>query len=46
MAKKAVLVNQKLYDDYDINFDELREVYAEITDDNTILKQLKPIIID
>lgn len=37
MAKKAVLVSQKLYDDYDINFDELREVYAQITDDNTIL---------
>jgi hypothetical protein len=37
MAKKAVLVSQKLYDDYDIDFDELREVYAEITDDNTIL---------
>lgn len=37
MAKKAVLVNQELYNDYDINFDELREVYAQITDDNTIL---------
>ena len=37
MAKKAVLVNQKLYDDYNIDFDELREVYAQIADDNTIL---------
>ncbi len=37
MAKKAVLVNQKLYDDYNIDIDELREVYAQITDDNTIL---------
>lgn len=37
MGKKAVLVNQELYNDYDINFDDLREVYAEITDDNTIL---------
>lgn len=37
MAKKAVLVSQKLYDDCNIDFDELREVYAEITDDNTIL---------
>ena len=37
MAKKTVLVNQELYNDYDINLDDLREVYAEITDDNTIL---------
>lgn len=37
MAKKAVLVSQKLYDDCNIDFDELREVSAQITDDNTIL---------
>lgn len=37
MGKKTILVTQKLYDDYNIEFDELREVYAQITDDNTIL---------
>ena len=37
MGKKTILVSQKLYDDYNIDFDELREVYAQITDDNTIL---------
>ena len=37
MGKKTILVRQKLYDDYNIEFDELRELYAQITDDNTIL---------